>query len=278
MKHILSVSRRSDIPAFYGEWFLQKVREGSVTLSSPFSRRIQVVSLRPEDVSAIVFWSKNYQPFWPILKQIKPLYSGRFLFHLTINGFRSSAKILLEPGAPDTEKALKTAHLLCDEYSPEKILWRFDPIIFSNLTPPEERLEAFSKLAEQLRGLTQRCYVSFVDLYGKVKRRFSAIEASGKIQFDKPELPEQVAFLESLKPIATTAGIQLFTCCEDAVGAAADLPKGHCIDAELLKRIFPDEEFPTQVRPTRPQCGCYISRDIGAYRTCRHACLYCYAQ
>ena len=278
MKHILSVSRRSDIPAFYGDWFLQKVREGSVTLSSPFSNRIQSVSLCPEDVSAIVFWSKNYQPFLPILTQIKSLYHGRFLFYLTMNGFSGPAKILLEPGAPDTEKALKTAHLLCDEYSPEKILWRFDPIIFSNLTPPEERLEAFSKLAEQLRELTQRCYVSFVDLYGKVKRRFNAVEASGKIQFNKPELPEQVAFLESLKPIATTAGIQLFTCCEDAVGAAADLPKGHCIDAELLKRIFPDEEFPTQVRPTRPQCGCYISRDIGAYRTCRHACLYCYAQ
>ncbi len=278
MKHILSVSRRSDIPAFYGEWFLQKVRDGNVTLSSPFSNRIQSVSLCPEDVSAIVFWSKNYQPFLPILKQIKPLYNGRFLFHLTMNGFSGLAKILLEPGAPDTEKALKTAHLLCDEYGSGKILWRFDPIIFSNLTPPEERLEAFSKLAEQLRGLTQRCYVSFVDLYGKVKRRFNAAEASGKIQFDKPELPEQVDFLENLKPIATTTGIQLFTCCEDEIGAAAGLPKGHCIDAELLKRLFPDEEFPTQMRPTRPQCGCYISCDIGSYRTCRHACLYCYAQ
>jgi len=278
MKQILSVSRRSDIPAFYGEWFLQKVREGSVTLPSPFSRRIQAVSLCPEDVSAIVFWSKNYQPFWPILRQIRSLYHSRFLFHLTINGFSGSAKSLLEPGSPDTEEALKMARLLSEEFGPEKILWRFDPIIFSNLTPPEERLEAFSQLAGQIRGVTQRCYVSFVDLYGKVKRRFDAVEASGKIRFNKPELSEQVAFLENLKTIATPAGIQLFTCCEDEVGAAVGLPKGHCIDAELLRQLFPYEEFPTQMRPTRPQCGCYISRDIGAYHTCRHACLYCYAQ
>jgi len=278
MKHILSVSRRSDIPAYYGNWFQQNVGEEAVALRSPFSNQIQQISLRPADISAIVFWSKDFRPFRPVLTQIAPLYHERFLFHYTINGFSGAAKSLLEPGAPLTSEAVATAKTMSREYGAEKILWRFDPIIFSDLTPPEERLAAFREIAGQLAGSVQRCYVSFVDLYGKVRRRFENLEASGKIRFYKPDTARQIEFLERIKAIAQAADIQLFTCCEDNVGAAAGLPKGHCIDAELLRRLFPDEEFPVKINPTRQQCGCYASRDIGAYRTCRHACVYCYAQ
>ncbi|MFH1213512.1 MAG: DUF1848 domain-containing protein [Candidatus Neomarinimicrobiota bacterium] len=278
MKHILSVSRRSDIPAFYGDWFLQNVGEGVVVLRSPFSNQIQQISLRPADISAIVFWSKDFRPFRPVLTQIAPLYHERFLFHYTINGFSGAAKTLLEPGAPLTSEAVATAKTMSREYGAEKILWRFDPIIFSEPTPPEERLAAFREIAGQLAGSVQRCYVSFVDLYGKVRRRFENLEASGKIRFYKPDTARQIEFLERIKTIAQAADIQVLTCCEDTVGTAAGLTKGHCIDAELLRRLFPDEEFPVKINPTRKQCGCYASRDIGAYRTCRHACVYCYAQ
>jgi hypothetical protein len=278
MKQIISASRRCDIPAFQGDWFLERVQAGFVGVRNPFSHKIQPVSLRPAEVSAIVFWSKNYQPFLPVLEKITSLYQGRFLFHFTVNGFSGLAKTLLEPNTPQADPALATVQALSREYGAEKILWRFDPIIFSDLTPPEERLTVFRDLAEQLAGMTCRCHVSFVDLYGKVRRRFAEMEAAGKIRFVKPALSAQVAFLKELKPIAAGVGIQLFTCCEDEVGAAAGVPKGHCIDAELLRRLYPTQEFPEKIRPSRKQCGCYLSRDIGSYRTCNHECVYCYAR
>lgn len=278
IKQIISASRRSDIPAFHGEWLLEKIREGAVTVRNPFSQKSQLVSLKPADVSAIVFWSKNYQPFLPVLEKIKSLYQERFLFHFTINGFSGMSKNLLEPGAPPTDVAIDTAQKLMRDFGVDRILWRFDPIIFSTLSPPEERLAAFAKLAGHLSGVTRRCSVSFVDLYGKVRRRFAGLEAEGKIRFIKPEPAQQIAFLESLKSIAAPAGIQLYTCCEDEIGTATGIPKGHCIDVKLLKNLFPDEVFSQNIKPTRPQCGCYASRDIGSYQTCRQACVYCYAQ
>jgi len=278
MKQIISGSRRSDIPAYYGEWLLHKISAGVVDVRNPFSQKSRQVSLKPEDISAIVFWSKNYQPFLQVLEQITPLYNAHFVFHFTINGFSGLSKNLLESGTPPTDVALETARKLKQDFGADRILWRFDPIIFSTLTPPEERLEAFRQMAGQLAGITRRCYVSFVDLYGKVRRRFTDLEIDGKIRFIKPEPVQQIAFLESLKSIASASGIQLYTCCENEVGLAAGIPKGHCIDAELLKYLFPDEEFPQQINPTRPQCGCYASRDIGSYQTCRQACIYCYAQ
>jgi len=278
MKQIISASRRCDIPAFQGEWFLQQVGAGWVNVLNPFSRKSRPVSLSPAEVSAIVFWSKNYQPFLPVLGKITPLYQSRFLLHFTINGFSGLAKSLLEPGAPPSAAAIATARSLSREFGAEKVLWRFDPIIFSDLTPPEERLQAFRELAGQMAGVTRRCYVSFVDRYGKVRRRFVDLESTGQIRFIKPEPAQQSTFLGSLKPIAAAAGIQLFTCCEDESGTAAGIPKGHCIDTDLLKRLFPDEEFPVKIQPTRKGCGCYLSRDIGEYQTCRHACAYCYAR
>ncbi len=277
-KQIISASRRCDLPAFQGEWFLQCVKDGFVEVRNPFSQRIQAVSLRPEEVSAIVFWSKNFAPFLPVLEQIAPLYQSRFLFHFTINGYSGAAKTLLEPNIPEHGHVLGTARYLSREFGADKVLWRFDPIVFSNLTPAEERLDAFHKLTEQLAGLTNRCYVSFVDIYGKVRRQFHKLEVRGQIRFDQPEREQQIDFLENLKSLAIAAGIRLFTCCEDEIGQAAGISKGHCIDTELLRQLFPEEEFPQKIHPTRKQCGCHLSSDIGAYHICKHTCAYCYAR
>lgn len=184
---------------------------------------------------------------------------------------------MFEPNVPDWSQTVVDAKALTERYGVGKVLWRFDPIIFSNLTPPGERLDTFAHLAELLHGVVTRCYISFIDMYGKVKKRLNNLSESDRILFSQPSIEEQAAFLQSMNSIATQSGIKLFTCCEDIPGSIAGIAKGHCIDANLLKSYYPKEIFTEEIYPTRKECGCYLSIDIGAYNTCRHHCLYCYA-
>ncbi|HCK99197.1 MAG TPA: hypothetical protein DHW42_03715 [Candidatus Marinimicrobia bacterium] len=274
---IISASRRTDIPAFYGEWFYQQVRQGFVDVPNPFSGKSYRVSLKPEDVSAVVFWSKEYRPFLPILEKIESIYQNRFLFHFTINGFQDHAKKYFEPFIPELTVSIQTAKTLAARYGADTLLWRFDPIIFSDISKPDECLNTFQFIVGQLEGLTSRCYISFVDLYGKVSRRFERLSWEHSFQFSKPAFDQQIEFAQKLVNIARECGIAVFTCCEDEIGQAAGILKGHCIDADLLQRLYPDRQFTDEIKPTRKGCGCYASRDIGAYNSCRHGCLYCYA-
>jgi len=274
---IISVSRRTDIPAFYGDWFYQMVKQKYVDVPNPFSGKLIRISLDPDKVSTIVFWSKNYQPFLNILKKIESRYQHRFLFHFTINGFQDNAKKLFEPKIPELKAAVETAHYLADRYGKEKVIWRFDPIIFSNLTPATERLDTFARIAQMLEQAVSRCHISFVDLYKKVKRNFEKLTQQENVQFLKPTFPEQVQFTRELANLAARHEIEVMTCCEDEIAIAAGITRGHCIDAKLLQKLYPDQQFTTELRPTRKGCGCYASRDIGTYNTCQHRCAYCYA-
>ncbi|MCK4297349.1 MAG: DUF1848 family protein, partial [Candidatus Marinimicrobia bacterium] len=254
-KNIISASRRTDIPAFYGEWFFEQVKQGFAKVRNPFSGKYSEISLELQDVGAIVFWSKNYLPFLPILDKIDSIYEKRFVFHFTITGFSAEVQKILEPFVPHSSISIKTAKILAERYDADKVLWRFDPIIFSNLSLFEERLETFSKLADSLEGFTRRCYISFIDLYGKVKMKLDNITNSGKMNFIKPAINEQVEFAKRVKEIALEHGIQVFTCCEDTIGRMADIPKGHCIDAVLLSKLFPEIQFTDTIHPTRKECG-----------------------
>jgi len=275
--YIISASRRTDIPAFYGDWFYERVRQGFVDVPNPFSEKSYTVSLKPEDVSAVVFWSKDYRPFLPILERIESIYRNRFLFHFTINGFQDNSKKYFEPFTPKLSVSIQTAKALTARYGADILLWRFDPIIFSDISKPDERLNTFQFIAGQLEGFTSRCYISFVDLYGKVHRRFERLSREHSVQFSKPAFNQQIEFAQKLVNIARDHGIAVFTCCEDEIAEATGIRRGHCIDAELLQRLYPDQQFTTKIKPTRKGCGCYASCDIGAYNSCRHHCLYCYA-
>jgi len=274
---IVSASRRTDIPAFYGDWLYRQVQQGFVDVPNPFSNKTYRVSLQADDVGAFVFWSKNYEPFIPVLKKIEPVYNSRFLFHFTINGYENRAKQLFEPNTPDSLRAIENATYLAERYGKKSVLWRFDPIIFSSVSPVDERIAAFENLAAKLKGSVSRCYISFVDLYGKVRRRFEKIEHAEDIRFYRPRLTEQAEMVRKLAGIASKQGITIFTCCEDDIAAAAGISSGHCIDAQLLQQLYPEIQFTGQLKPTRAGCGCYASRDIGSYNSCRHHCLYCYA-
>ncbi len=275
---IVSASRRTDIPAFYGNWFLQKVQEGSVAVKNPFSQKSEYVSLKPQEVGAFVFWSKNYAPFLPVLEKIAKHYHQRFLFHYTINALPEQTVKLLEPKVPDINHSMEIVAKLAQSYGAEKIIWRFDPIIFSNQTPPGERLQTFAECARNLQGLVQYCMISFIDLYGKVCRRFQRLDNHSNLKLIKPTLDDRVRFARQLKYIARRFNMAIYTCCEDDIARKAAIPRGHCIDVPYLRKLFSGVQFRNELRPTRDECGCYFSRDIGQYNTCRHDCLYCYAK
>jgi len=273
--NIISASRRTDIPKFYATWFMARVREGRVAIRNPFSGQVYEVSLRPEDVRAIVFWSKDYRPLERHLDEIGRR-GFRYYFQFTITGLPK----IFEERVPDADTSIETARRLAARTSPAHVQWRFDPIVLSGATGPEETVRRFERLARMLEGVTERCTISFMEFYAKVKRNLVPLETAHDLRFRDPGIEEKRELAARLAAIAAGHGIALVSCCNDALiqqGAGWEVGKARCVDASLLTALFPDRATPPEAGPTRKDCGCALSRDIGAYDTCPHGCFYCYA-
>ena len=270
MKRIISVSRRTDIPAFYGNWFMKRLREGFAGVVNPFGGHKYLVSLRPEDVRCFVFWSKDFTPFVENLKIIEGL-GYKFYFNYTVTGL---------PGVFETslnkESAIDTLKLLGRIYSPKHINWRFDPIIISSVCGRDFFIKAFEVLAGEFAGLVERCYFSFVTEYGKVLRNFEQLEKSAGMKIENVSDSFKVELANELAQIAEGFGIRMYSCCGDYL-VNERIRKGHCIDGEVIESLFYPDGMPYQQKPTRKECGCTESSDIGTYDTCPHGCVYCYA-
>ncbi|MGI9953427.1 DUF1848 domain-containing protein [Moorellaceae bacterium AZ2] len=267
---IISVSRRTDIPAFYGDWFLEQVRRGGVVVLHPYRSEKLLVSLKPEDVASFVFWSKNYAPFFRHLEELEKR-GYNFVLFFIITGLPRA----LEPRVPSPAEALATFKALSRKHSPHRVLWRYDPIVLSTFTPPEHHMKTFRALCRQLEGLTYRCYLSFVNLYPKVERNLARLACSGLKLLDSSE-EEKLQLAEQLADIAAAHGIEVYSCCNDFL-VGTKIKKAHCVDATLLSQLFGLEEGLYKIHPTRKACGCFESTDIGTYGTCGHHCVYCYA-
>lgn len=265
---IISASRRTDIPAFYMPWFMARIRAGYVRCPHPFTNQIIQTSLRREHVHSVVFWTKDG---CTLIKHVDEL-SDRgypFVCHYTITAVPRQ----LEPGVPSERQAVATFEQLARQLGPARVWWRFDPILLSAEHGFEYYRERFAALAGALEGMTERCYFSYADLYGKVKRR---LEAAGIAAVDPPAADRR-AWAGELAEIAAAHGMRLLACCEDEV-VGGKVGKARCIDASLLRTLFPERPVPeAPLRPTRKGCGCSASRDIGMYDTCPNLCVYCYA-
>jgi hypothetical protein len=205
------------------------------------------------------------------------LYGRAYYFHFTINGMPKT----LETNNPPLEFAMDTFLRLADRY-PGQVFWRYDPIVLSDLTPPSYHIEKFEQLAERLRGATQRCYFSFVNWYLKVQRNFTNATRERGVKFRDADLAERLDLVRQLVPIAVANGMTLYSCCQDALcqacpGGVSGVAKAHCVDIETIRRIAPERYRKLRLVPTREDCGCYESRDIGYYDSCPHGCIYCYA-
>jgi hypothetical protein len=270
MKRIISVSRRTDVPAFYGDWFMRRLREGYAGVVNPFGGKRYLVSLKPEDVSCFVFWSKDFTPFIEPLETLDRL-GYRFYFNYTLTALPAVFESHV-----DKDAALKTLLYLSERYSPRHINWRFDPIVLSDITDGAFYLDAFTRLAARLAGRVERCYFSFVALYSKVKRNFQQMQDLTGIRVIDPHPEEKIALADRLASIAERYGIRMYSCCGEYL-LSPSIQKAHCIDGAIIQQLFSPAEFEYKDKPTREQCGCTESVDIGTYDTCSHGCVYCYA-
>jgi len=279
---IISASRRTDIPAFYMDWFMQGIGDGYFEVTNPFNRHVSKVTATPEHVHTIVFWSKNFRPFLEggygeALRQM----GYRLFFNFTVN----SESPWLEPHIPALTDRLETLKRLAGRFGPDSIHWRFDPICF--FRPPggsdTDNLTDFQEIAQVMgdSGIT-RCITSFMDHYPKIKKRLAALPG---FVFHDPPLEKKVQALEWLTQVLNPHHIDLYTCCEKEVTAAlpADLAiyPSQCIPGRLLADLFGGDISLRKDSGQRVKqgCGCTVSSDIGSYhrQPCRHNCLFCYA-
>lgn len=269
--NIVSASRRTDIPAFYPEWFMNRIREGYVRWMNPFSGAVYQVSLQPEDVRAIVFWSKNYLPLLPYLDELDAC-GYKMIFHFTITGLPN----VFEPQVPDAAELVKCARILSDRYGSEAVLWRYDPVLVSTITDPQYHISRFQGLCSEINGAVKSCYFSFAVFYGKVLRNSQMLRDKTGIECMDLPTDERITLANVLADIGAEHGIEMLSCCGDYL-VGGKIKKAHCVDADLLQRLFPDKVDSLSTHPTRKECGCYESKDIGTYGTCPHGCVYCYA-
>jgi hypothetical protein len=270
MKRIISVSRRTDVPAFYGEWFISRLKDGFAGVVNPFGGQKYIVSLAPEDVSCFVFWSKNFAPFLEDLKIINNL-GYKFYFNYTVTGLPGIFETNVEKQA-----AIETLKQLSRIYSPRHINWRFDPIIISNICDRKYWIKSFEDIASQFAGVVERCYFSFVTEYEKVKRNLAELERTHKVKIIDTSINFKIELANELANIAQRYGIEMFSCCGDYL-VGEKIKKAHCVDGGIIESLFFPEGLRYIEKPTRKECGCTESIDIGAYDTCPHGCVYCYA-
>jgi len=266
MRRIISASRRTDIPAFFSDWLLRRLEAGHCTYWHPFSRRWFEVSLAPQDVAGIVLWTKNIGPLLPHLATLRRSYPLYVQF--TITGHNTA----VERGVIPPDEAVEQARALSAELGPESLIWRYDPIVFTQHSDPEEALARFERLSGELSGYTRRCTISFMSPYRRQRRAF---EQAG-LQHHEPTQAQRVELSQALAHLASERGMTLEACCQGDLVQGAVL-KAHCVDAHLLAALGAEFDGRAPAAPSRPGCGCSQSIDIGAYDLCGGGCAYCYA-
>lgn len=263
---ILSVSRRTDIPAFYSEWFMNRLKDGSVMVRNPMNyHQVSKVDISPSVIDCIVFWTKNAAPLLPYLDSISSAYP--FYFQYTLNAYRGD----IEPGLQALDSRISVFQSVSEKIGSKRMIWRYDPILLSDKYSLDWHVERFSYISEKLKGYTNECVFSFIDLYEKVKVNIKGLN----IRECSSDEVDQIA--SAFSNIAKEKGLRLRTCAE-----AVDLQKygishGCCIDGNLISEITGWNMSAKKDPNQRQECGCLESIDIGQYNTCRHGCKYCYA-
>lgn len=273
--NIISVSRRTDIPAFYGEWFLNRVKDGIVGYVNPFSPSQKIfVSLQKQDVIAFVFWSSNYAPFIPVLHILQEM-GYKFYLHFTINGYPK----YFENNIPKIDDLINTVKELGSFLDDDQIWWRYDPIIISEQTDYDFHLKNIDYIASKIHPYIKRCYFSFVSLYDKVKRSFYAFNLSRNNKIIEPTLNEKIILSNDIAQILNNYNITLYSCSNTELVTKPVIKRARCLDISFIDDYLYKNTIKHKVKKysTRKDCGCNYAVDIGVYDSCPHGCIYCYA-
>ncbi len=305
---IISASRSTDIPAFYAKWFFNRLAKGYCTWFNPFNQQKMYISFR--NCRVVVFWTKNPQPILPYLHELDKR-NIHYYFQVTLNDY---VKENFEPNVPPVDEPVEVFKKLSDTIGKEKVIWRFDPLIITPTIGPQELLTRIWNIGNKLKGYTDKLVFSFVDV--KAYRKVQSNLIKETMLFTKDDVDnaeanhvQRIEIVEGLKRIREAWhnegwNITMATCAEDIDLEMYGIDHNRCIDGELMKRLYSDDEelvyylhtlkwperdmfgqlppLPDKVKNVKDSgqrkiCGCMVSKDIGMYNTCRHFCVYCYA-
>lgn len=305
---IISASRSTDIPAFYPKWFFDRLAKGYCSWYNPFNQQKMYISF--ERCRVVVFWTKNPAPIIPYLPELDKR-GIHYYFQVTLNDY---VKEGFEPNVPSVEERVETFKTLSNLIGKEKVIWRFDPLIITPDIGPRELLTRIWNVGKKLNGYTDKLVFSFVDVkaYRKVQNNLvkeTMLFTKEDVENAEGNYAQRIEIVEGLKKIREAWhkdgwDVEMATCAEDIDLESYGIEHNRCIDGELMKRLFADDkelvyylhtlkwpekdmfgEIPPIPQKTknvkdtgqRKICGCMVSKDIGMYNTCRHLCVYCYA-
>ena len=260
---IINTGQRTDIPAFYSEWFVNRIKEGIVAVRNPFNeKQVSRYRLNPDVVDIIGFCTKNPAPMLPFMDALKDY--GQYWF-VSITPYGRD----VEPNVPDKHKLIEDFKALSEIVGLNSVGWRYDPIFITEKYDVEYHLNAFRQIAESLDGYTETVVISFIDLYQKVRRNF-------------PEIGEVPVMLRDelcreMVDIATRHGMTLKPCAEGNSLARFGADCSGCMTISTYEKAIGMLLDVPNRKPNREECACYLTCDIGAYDTCMHLCRYCYA-
>ncbi len=260
---ILNTGQRTDIPAYYSEWFINRIEAGEVLSRNPYNPQ-QVIRYRldPEVVDLLVFGTKNPAPLLPHLEKL-----SRFsqLWHITITPYGRD----IEPNVPPVSEVVESVKALSKSIGANRIFWRYDPVFISDKYSADFHKRAFDKIAAALSGSAQNGVISFIDLYEKTVRNFPTVTEVSK--------PLRLELGESFAGSAKRHGIKLYACCEDEELSRFGIDTQGCMTKEVVQGVIGERLEMPKPQYARAQCRCLLGNDIGAYNTCPHMCKYCYA-
>lgn len=262
---IISASRRTDIPAFHAEWMMERFRAGFAYVRNPFNaRQVSRVSLTGEDAEAIVFWTKDAANMLSCLDELDGM-GHRYLFQYTFTPYGRD----IEKGV-DKRRSMEALLSLSAKIGKQRVIWRYDPILLTEEWTAEKHIRTFEKMCGRLEGAVDRCVISFVDLYAEVRRRAPQIHA--------PDEEQMRLMAREIARLARAHGMIPSACAEKMDFSGEGLEARGCIDAEDVSRLLGVKIEDRRDDTQRGACRCVKSVDIGAYDTCAHGCLYCYAR
>lgn len=260
---IINTGCRTDIPAFYSKWLMNRIREGYVLVRNPYYKsQVTKYSLSPNVVDCLAFCTKNPEP---MLQYLDELDKYRQYWFVTITPYGKD----IEPIVPDKETVIESFKRLSNHIGVDSIGWRYDPIFIGNGFDVKKHIECFRKMSKELKGYTNNCTISFLDLYEKVKRNAPDIRP--------PTKEESIEIAKEFSKIGKENNMIIHSCCEKTYLAEYGVDCKGCMSQEIIEKSINSSLNPPKIKNLREDCNCLMGNDIGAYNTCGHLCKYCYA-
>lgn len=260
---IINVGNRTDIPAFYSDWFYNRIDEGYVCSRNPFNpKKVIKYRLDPEVVDCLAFCTKNPKP---MLDRLSKIDKFRQFWFVTITSYGKD----IEPNVPDKKEIIDSFKKLSDYVGPDSVSVRYDPILIYGKYDIAWHIKCFDKLCESLEGYTHDIVISFLDLYEKVKKNAPELRP--------PSKEEEDILAKEFGIIGKKYGMTIRGCLEDARLSKYGLDMRGCMTKEVIEKAINAKLKVPSIQGKREGCSCLLGNEIGEYNTCMHLCKYCYA-